>query len=289
LLVGGRALTRALKPVPNKFIREYLEGDDGAGARAELAWDGLDGELMLPAPYTFQDIDSMVMSKDEPPPDEWYFGVFDRMPDPSTTSPGLVGRQCAVNKSSPAAERLGSLWENPTGSPRVRIVEHEIIRTIRELLEFEELCLSNGYEGVMLRAPGSPYKHGRSTVNEGWLLKLKRWEDSEALVIGFVPRFHNTNEAKVSELGLTKRSSAKAGKVKTESLGALVVKDLRTGIKFEVGTGFSETQRVQFWRERDSLAGRICKYKHFAVSGVKEKPRHPVWLGWRSAEDMSDD
>ena len=154
-----------------------------------------------------------------------------------------------------------------------------------EVLAFEATCLAQGFEGVMLRDPQGPYKHGRSTLREGWLLKLKRFEDSEAVVTGYVERESNTNATQISELGLTKRSHAKAGRVANGGLGALQVTDVQTGVSFEIGSGFTEAQRVSFWRNRDYMVGRLVKYKYFPV-GVLEKPRHPIWLGWRSKEDM---
>jgi len=168
----------------------------------------------------------------------------------------------------------------------VKLVPQITVDSAEVLLEYETECLALGYEGVMLRAPDGPYKYGRSTLREGWLLKLKRFEDSEAVVIGYVALNRNLNPAQVSELGLTKRSHAQAGKVATELLGALKCVDLVTAAEFEIGTGFTEAQRIAFWRERDFLIDRVVKYKHFAASGVKTAPRFPVWLGWRSAGDM---
>ena len=55
-----------------------------------------------------------------------------------------------------------------------------------ELIDYEQGAVEDGYEGVMLRDPSAPYKYGRSTVRKGYLLKLKRFEDSEAEVIDIV-------------------------------------------------------------------------------------------------------
>src|SRR5690606_40344965 len=115
--------------------------------------------------------------------------------------------------------------------------------------------------GVMLRHPDGPYKHGRSTTKEGWLLKVKRFEDSEAQVIGYSEAQHNANEAKRNELGQLERSSHKAGKVGKQTLGALAVKDLKTGVEFDIGTGFTESQRQLLWAMGDNLMGKVVKYK----------------------------
>jgi DNA ligase-1 len=52
-----------------------------------------------------------------------------------------------------------------------------------------------------------------------------------------------------------------------------------------VGTGFTADQRADFWSRREQLRGQLVKYKHFP-HGVKDAPRHPVFLGFRDPEDM---
>ena len=76
-----------------------------------------------------------------------------------------------------------------------------------DVLQYEKEFLEIGAEGVMLRSPTGPYKQGRSTLKEGYLLKVKQFTDAEARVIGFDEKMHNANEADVGELGQTKRSS----------------------------------------------------------------------------------
>lgn len=143
----------------------------------------------------------------------------------------------------------------------------------------------NAQMKVMLRHPDGPYKHGRSTAKEGWLLKVKRFEDSEARIIGFSELMHNANEAKRNELGHLERSSKKAGKQGAQVLGSFIVKDLKTGVEFDIGTGFTASQRQELWNVGDNLLGRIIKYKS-QPTGVKDKPRFPVFLGFRDNRDL---
>lgn len=164
-------------------------------------------------------------------------------------------------------------------------VDHHEVHDEARLLHLEEHYVSLGYEGVMLRHPDGLYKHGRSTAKEGWLLKLKRFEDGEARVVGFTELMHNANEAKLNELGHLERSSHKAGKVGKQTLGALTVKDLKTGVEFEIGTGFTASQRQELWNVGDNLLGRVVKYKS-QPTGVKDKPRFPVFLGFRDPRDL---
>lgn len=44
-------------------------------------------------------------------------------------------------------------------------------------------------------------------------------------------------------------------------------------------------QRADFWARRDSLLGQRVKFKHLE-HGAKDAPRHPVFLGFRHAEDL---
>lgn len=131
--------------------------------------------------------------------------------------------------------------------------------------------------------PASPYKHGRSTAKEGYLMKLKRFIDSEAVVIGIEEEMFNGNEATTNELGRTKRSTAKAGLVPKGRMGKLHVRDFKSGVEFHIGTGFTDADKAWWWAE--DRRGLMVKYKSFPV-GVKDLPRHPVYLGIRDPGDL---
>lgn len=256
----GVVYSRSNKPIPNKHVQELF---------SEYQW--LDGELIVGDPTSktvYRDTSSGVMSE-EGTPDVSFF-VFDHVVDiaASYRSRSLL-IEAAIKKYK---------------AKQVEIHQQIEISSIDRLLTFEARVLELGYEGLILRDPNAPYKMGRSTVKEGYLLKLKRFMDSEAVVIGFEERMRNGNIAKTNELGRTARSSHKENKHGRGDLGALV---LRTpdGVEFSCGTGFTDSERGEIWASRDRLLGATAKYKFFPV-GVKEAPRHPVFLGWRMKEDM---
>ena len=143
-----------------------------------------------------------------------------------------------------------------------------------------EAMVAQGHEGLVLRDPEGLYKQGRSTLGEQGMIKVKMFSDSEAMILDTVELMHNDNEATVSEIGLTKRSSHKANKRASGMMGALQVRDIHSGVGFEIGTGFTEAERRAHWP-----LGAIVKYKFFAY-GVKDKPRHPVFLGFRDPIDL---
>lgn len=145
--------------------------------------------------------------------------------------------------------------------------------------------LKRGFEGLILRNPMASYKHGRGTKRGCELLKLKRFMDAEARVINYEEEMHNANERTDDAWGHGERSSAKAGLVGKGTLGALVCASTDWEYTFKIGTGFSDDERKALWAERDLLVGRVAKFKHFS-HGALDRPRHPVFLGWRIEADM---
>lgn len=265
VIKDGVALSRSLKPIPNKFIQEWVAGNGFL--------NGLDGELIVGNPCdqnVMQTTTSGVMSRDGAP--DFTYHVFDYWSIPSEKW------EYRLNDIL-SAQVYGSLPD------RCEVVPQVLVHNEEELLAYEKEVLAQGYEGVMLRSVDGLYKYGRSTLKEGYLLKLKRFADGEAEVIGVEELQHNHNQARVGELGQTVRSSEKAGMVGGNTLGALVVKDLETGVTFNIGTGFTSALREELWAKRESLVGQIVKYKHFPT-GVVEAPRFPVFLGFRDRIDM---
>ncbi len=281
---GGAALSSTLKPIPNKHIRETL---------MRQALDTLDGELMVPG-GTFQDTTSAVMGREGAPDFTW--NVFDVAGSPTDPFRARFAYLSTIVAQLPAHLR-----------GVVKLVPHTLIKDENELALYEQTQLALGYEGIMLRDPEGPYKFGRSTLREGWLLKVKRFEDAEAIVIGFEQMMVNENEAQTNELGRTKRSSAKAGLVPFPALGAFVLRRMGESqpcphclargdgtcpeclgsglLAFRCGSGMNDGQKAEFWVKRARLMGSVVKYKH-QPHGAKDAPRSPVFLGIRSKEDM---
>lgn len=248
---NGRLLSRSLKPFPNPHVNK-LYGLRGLS--------GYDGELIIGKPNdkdVFRNTSGALQRDDGEPKVDYY--VFDRWDVTATYK-----------------ERRKLL----RATKNIVIVPQTLVKTAKDLLAYEESALEEGYEGVMVRDPEAQYKFGRSTLKAQTLLKLKRFVDSEAEIIEVEEELHNANEAKKNALGRTERSSHKAGMVPTGRMGALKVRDVKTGVEFHIGTGFTAEDR-----EADWLPGMIVKYKSFPV-GTKDKPRFPVFLGRRMKEDM---
>lgn len=255
-------LSRKLKVFPNTGIYQIYE---------DLAILGLDGEFCV-GPTTAHDLmrrtNSAVMSFDGDL-SELVWWIFDDCSNPEDD---------AETRLSSARARVEAL-----NHPQIKFVPQTMVFSLDELLELESAWLELGFEGAMVRSPTSPYKFGRSTEKEGFLLKIKRFVDSEAIILGVEELMHNTNEAQISETGHTKRSTKKEGKIGGGVLGAVLVRDIYDNREFTVGTGFDGPMREELWKIRDTLPGMTIKYKHFAI-GAKDKPRFPTFLGFRNVE-----
>jgi len=253
----GKALTRSFKPIPNDFIRTRIETS---------CPDGFDGEIIIEG-LQLNEINSAVMSKEGEPNFKYY--VFDYV---------LAGKL-----EEPYTSRTYRLEYTPIPD-FVRRVLPTLIDSAEELAEYEEKIVSKGYEGVILRDPRGRYKCGRSTFKEGLLLKIKRWVDSEATIIGFEEEMENTNEQTRDALGHAERSTHKEGMKPTGMLGSFVLRGA-DGVEFNCGSGLTEQKSREYWAARDSLLGKLVTFKYIP-HGIKEKPKNPIFKAVRDPRDL---
>ena len=164
--------------------------------------------------------------------------------------------------------------------PRAKLVPHTQADNAEELMHLEAHYVGLGYEGVMVRVPWGTYKFGRSTESQGLLGKVKRFEDTEGTIVGYEELMHNENEATINNLGYQERSTAQAGQVPGNTLGALIVSHPDWEDTFGIGTGFTADERFTLWQIRDTLKGQNVKFKH-QPAGAKDRPRFPSYLGLR--------
>ena len=264
----GVAVSRTLKPIRNRYIQSIL-------ANPEL--EGVDGELVVGAPNSstcMRDTNSGVMSYDGEP--DFTFYVFDFW-----KRPGVQYHK--------ALAHLESLT-NVLAIPQIKLHTQRTLHTPRELEAHEYEALDAGFEGLIVRRPDGAYKFGRSTKREGYLLKIKRYHQDEARIIGYKPWMHNANDPVVNELGYTSRPKNQDGLIELPMLGAFVVEGWSpvlpdTRVQFDVGSGFTHEERHRLWACREDCIGQHLTYKFFP-KGCKDKPRHPIFISFRNPEDM---
>lgn len=265
-IVKGLAVSRSFIGIKNNQVRESL-------SIPEL--EGLDGELTVgpPAAENVYNRTTAVNGNRGKAPLDFTWHVFDDFTNPDAP---YEERQLR------AAERVFDL-----GLPFVRSVPAVLLRSWHEVETYETATLDEGYEGVILRSPEGVYKFGRSTAKEQAMLKLKRFTDAEAEVIGFEELMHNTNENIKDAFGRAKRSKAQDGLVPGNTLGKMRARDLKTGVEFQIGMfkGLTLADKQEIWDNQANYMGKLVKYSHFA-HGAIDKPRHSKFLGWRDEGDM---
>lgn len=260
-ILDGKVYSRTKKLIPNEYV-QHLYG------RPEF--NGLDGELIVGsvnAEDVYRQTNSGVMSVKGEPDVRLY--AFD---DVSVAD-------------KPFVERLQQVADRAT-MVDFTALPHFQVRSLQHLDTIEEEFLLEGFEGLMLRDANMPYKFGRSTAKQQHLLKVKRFSDSEAIILDYDPLFKNENEAVINELGHTSRSSHQENKTAQPLLGRLKVKDVHTGVEFYVGSGFTLKDRETLWYHREDLEGKMIKYKFFPVGMKDGVPRHPIFLGFRDPIDL---
>ena len=143
----------------------------------------------------------------------------------------------------------------------IQFTEQVKIKSMEQLVSLYKKLTSEGAEGIMLRAPGSPYETKRSK----YMLKYKIKEDAECIV-----RDYTLGEGRLKGL---------LGSLKCE-----IIQDSKaSGIFTQIGTGFTDSQRTNY-NKKDSPEyiplGSIVSFSYMEMTddGV---PRHPVYRGIR--------
>lgn len=153
---------------------------------------------------------------------------------------------------------LGGFEARMAQLDRLRLPGHaEVVAQVRcrgpeHLKERLAKVLAAGGEGLMLREPGSPYVAKRS----GTLLKCKAMLDAEAVVVGHQP-------------GRGKHRG---------KMGALVC-ETKAGVRFKIGTGFSDYDRAH-----PPKIGDVVTFTYQELSAKSGKPRFPAFLRVRRPE-----
>ena len=258
LMVGGAALTRSFKPIRNEYLQKILSSN---------LPDGIDGELTSGS--TFQECSSIMRIKGEPDFKVWIFDFV----NPN-------------DEIKPYKERMNELRKFESFNiPSYEILFPTIVSNQEQIDQLMIKNLNAGYEGLMLRDPNGIYKFGRSSVKENILLKVKEFMDDEAEIIAFREKMVNTNEGLKDNFGRTKRSSCQDGLKPSGTLGGFILRNSE-GLEFSCGSGLNDALRDEIWKNQSKYLGKLVKYKYMS-KGIKELPRHPVFIGFRDETDLS--
>jgi len=252
--------SRTLKLIPNYSIR----------ARAMKLPAGFDMELWNPE-LNYDEIESIVMSKEHERSDLIQFHILDWF--------GELPYQTRYNQAIINIRHYD--WKDTEYQYPFPCQDAETLFRTFKIFEQEH------GEGICFRTPNSPYKQGRSTIREQYLIKLARYVRQEVLVLDIYEQMENANPTNYNAVGKMDRSSCKSNLYGKGTMGGFHVRSLVTGQEFNVGTGvgLTDAKRKEIWLNQDKYIGttRVIKFK---PHGQKIKPRSPIDCGPRKEIDI---
>jgi DNA ligase-1 len=247
-------VSRTLKLIPNYSIR----------ARAMKLPAGFDMELWNPE-LNYDEIESIVMSKEHERSDLIQFHILDWF--------GELPYQTRYNQAIINIRHYD--WKDTEYQYPFPCQDAETLFRTFKIFEQEH------GEGICFRTPNSPYKQGRSTIREQYLIKLARYVRQEVTIVGFLEQMENGNSDNYNAVGKMDRSSCQDNLLGKDTLGAFLVRD-KNGLDFKVGTGVGLTDalRKEIWNNKAKWIDKQITIKH-KPHGMKIKPRSPIYIGLR--------
>lgn len=279
----GEILSRSLKPIQNKQLREKFEPIRKYCGENNII---LDGEIYSHY-LTFQEITSFVMTNDlkDPKTIKKLGGVINL--------PSDLNFYCFDNiKTENLEEVFHSRIYNITHLPNkyegfintMVIVNQITIHNKKELMEHFEVALENGYEGLILKDPNGRYKCGRGTLKEGLIYKLKPYTtfDTKILDVVQATAVNENADKTINELGRSVTSKKKDDRHLINKASAFLVK--YEGKDLKVTLSITDEEKEEVWINKESYINRWIEYKGMLV-GAKDVPRHPVMIRFREDKD----
>ena len=220
----------------------------------------LDGEVMS---ASFQDLMKQVHRKSDVEANDAVLNLFDILPLREFQQ-GL-SQQTQSNRSASLVDWHEQFAEH---MPNVTVVGQELVEldTTAGQARFKQInadAIAGGYEGIMIKEPAAVYECKRSVA---WL-KLKPFIEVSLTVV-----------------------DVEAGTGRNEGrLGALVCEGTDDGklIQVNVGSGFSDSNRSDFWYDRERIMGQIVEVRADAVTQNQDGSyslRFPRFLHFRGFE-----
>ena len=220
----GKILSSTFKPIPNIYIRKLLE---------HSTLHGYDGEIVthtnnIADPFFV--VQSKVMSEDVYT--DFWFCVFDSFNSPN----------------EPYIKRLGCISNK-------FLHGFLAVKTEEELQRFHKSVNDSKSEGTIVRKLDAPYKFGRVTWKEGYVLKLVDWTREEGIIKGFTENSTWRNR-----------------------IGSIVIHTDKWGSVY-LGSGFNHTLSKDFAENPKKYIGRTVTFK-YKKERSKLNPSQPIFVGF---------
>lgn len=288
----GEMLTRSLKPIVNKQLREKFEAIAEYTKKYSII---LDGEIYSHE-LTFQEITRYVMTQDFKDaksikkhgkvlsiPEHLKFNCFDCLKIEGQGE----GKEAIITINTPFISRLQWACGVKDVFPQLMtVLKQDYIADEKEVTAYFEKVLADGYEGLILRDGEGKYKCGRCTIKEGNLYKVKpfRTFDAQIIEVSQGTEVNPDVPTTTNELGRTVTSKKKADRMLVDRVRDFVVQ-YDDGNTVKVSTSsLTHAERAKYWKIKDELIGQWIEYKGMLV-GAKDVPRHPVFIRFREPKE----
>lgn len=219
-----------------------------------------DGEVMS---SSFQDLMRQVHRKSDVEASDAVLNLFDIV-----TLADFQAGACAHSQTDRSASLAA--WYTPIQDhmPNVTVLGQELVDLDTEAgqARFKQInadAIAGGYEGIMIKDPAAGYETKRSVA---WLKQKPYIEVSLAVI------------------GVEEGTGKNVGR-----LGALIVEGTDDGklIRTNVGSGLTDSDRVVYWDNADSIIGNIVEVRADAVTQNQDGSyslRFPRFKGFRGFE-----
>jgi DNA ligase-1 len=221
----------------------------------------LDGEVMS---SSFQDLMKQIHRKSDVEADDAVLHLFDMCPLDNF-------QEGKWDKDQETRSLYLYEWhkKHKADLPNVAVVGHELVDLDTDdgkgrFKEINQFAIAGGYEGIMIKDPKAPYETKRTA---SWL-KLKPF----------------------IEVSLTVTAVEEGTGKNIRRLGAFVCEGTDDGkdIVVNVGSGFSDDQRVVYWENADSIIGDIVEVRADAITQNQDGTyslRFPRFLRFRGFDN----
>lgn len=220
----------------------------------------LDGEIMS---STFQDLMKQIHRKDNVEAGDAVLHLFDMI-----TLDEFNAGHCKMEQAIRSSALKAWCEKYQDQMPNVAVVGQELVDLdtdagLDRYLAINKQAIKGGYEGIMLKDPDAAYECKRSVA---WL-KLKPFIEVSLNVVDF-------------EEG-TGRNAGRLGAIICEG------EDDGRRIRVNVGSGFSDANRADYWVDRTSIIGHVAEVRADAVTQNQDGSfslRFPRFLRFRGFE-----
>lgn len=265
LIKNGEVFSASMRKLPNIQLRNLLRP---LLAKKNLVFDGeLYGHEL-----EFDIIKGTTMAHDRDLPEGYGFHVFDML---------TLDEWNEKKPTTPYEERYNALIDviESIDSDNIEVVPHTDCESIDEVKSLIEEASEHGYEGIMLRAWDSPYRHSRATVKQALLFKYKFWIDFDAKILSVheMMGYKDGIEREKDPTGRTKATYKKEHMEPKGTFGYFEVEvDMPGKPIMHIGAwkGLDDPTRDEIWRNKKDYPGQWISFRAME-QGQKDLPRIP--------------